>query len=285
MCRCLAVFLGLFMSSVGVTARAQTQAEPPPSAPYPPQSAPSAEGWQPLPDSRPQAPEESSTRSPPTSSAQIPPGTWQPPPPAVGCTADRDCKGDRICQAGRCTSAGEAGNQSRELAAAPAKDARVGFYANALGLLQFGLSPTIEVGDHLAVNGRVLIFNTGVLPYVIAGDDTLHLSIGAGPGIRYYFGGSGSMRGFYLGTAALLGIWEEQYQQEELYKTKLLICAGELGYRWVFGSGFTLGFGGTFGAAIVIDHTAETVSGGRPVVDTAESRAIGFLHLDLGVLL
>ena len=242
-----------------------------------------------MPDPGPRYPQGSWTQSPqpPTvqPSPQVAPEPWRSPQPAVGCTADRDCKGDRICQAGRCTSPGEAENTSRGVGSSPAKDARVGLYANALGLLQFGLSPTVEFGNHLAVSGRALLFNTGALSYLIVGDNTLHLSFGAGPGIRYYFGGSGSMRGFYMGTAAVYVAWEEQYKEATSYKTKLLVLVGEVGYRWVFGGGFTLGFGGTFGPGIVIDHTAETVSNGRPVVDTVDNRVVGFLHLDLGVLL
>ncbi len=56
----------------------------------------------------------------------------------------------------------------------PVPDAHVGLFANALGILQFGLSPTIEYGSHFAVNGRVLLLNTGVLSYVEAGSDSLH---------------------------------------------------------------------------------------------------------------
>jgi hypothetical protein len=52
----------------------------------------------------------------------------------------------------------------------PAAGKTTSVYVNALGLLQFGLAPTIEFGSKLAVNARVQLLNTGVLPYVLAGE-------------------------------------------------------------------------------------------------------------------
>jgi hypothetical protein len=212
-------------------------------------------------------------------------------PAALACTSDAECKGDRVCQAGECVSPGArdggAGEgRPAEVGEGPRADANVSLFVNSLGVLQFGLTPTLEVGSRFAVNARVLLANTGALSYLIADTDTLHFSFGAGPGFRYYFGPQGNLRGGYIGALALYIAWEEQYQEETLFKTRLLAPMAEGGYRWVFGNGFTLGLGLTAGPALVLDKTSEAVSGyAYPEANDASTTPIGFVHLDVGFLL
>lgn len=207
--------------------------------------------------------------------------------PAVqGCSADRDCKGDRICVANRCT-APDAGDGTGAFAVrdAPVKDASVGLYVNSLGVLQFGLSPTIELGKRFVVNAKAVVFNTGAASYALVGDDTLHFSYGIGPGFRYYFGEAGNVRGLYVGAEALYIAWEQEHQQSTVLQTQLVAPLVEVGYRWVRASGFSIGVGATLGGAFVIDRTARAVAGEMPSSNDAADRAIGFLHLDLGIVL
>jgi hypothetical protein len=205
---------------------------------------------------------------------------------APGCTSDRDCKGDRVCVADRCVSPGS-GDFSGSMTSldVPVKDASIGLYANSLGVLQFGVSPTIEFGKRFVFNAKVIFFNTGAASYLIASDDTLHFSYGVGPGCRYYFGEVGNVRGFYLGAETLFVAWEEQYQQSTVYKTKLVVPLAEIGYRWVRASGFSIGLGATFGSALVIDKTSEAVNRETPGGNNASDQALAFVHLDLGLVL
>lgn len=179
----------------------------------------------------------------------------------------------------------DSGGTSGSYGQAPVPDAHVGLFANSLGVLQFGLTPTVEYGSRVAVNARVLLVNTGVLSYVAAGDDTLHFSAGVGPGLRYYFGSDGNLRGAYLGGFGLYLPWEEQYEEETRYNTTMLVVGAEGGYRWVFNSGFLLGVGAMGGYAAVLDESSTSLDGTTPDGNHATDRPFGMLTLDLGVVI
>lgn len=167
----------------------------------------------------------------------------------------------------------------------PVRDAHVGLFVNSLGILQFGLSPTVEYGSKVAVNARALLLNTGVLSYVTAGNDTLHFSAGFGPGVRYYFGKDGNLRGAYVGGFGLYLSEEEQYRQETRYNTTDLVVGAEGGYRWVFHSGFLLGAGAMAGYAVVLGKSSTSLDGNIPDANNAANQPFGMLTLDLGFVI
>jgi hypothetical protein len=223
---------------------------------------------------------------------------------ALACSSDVDCKGDRVCKNGQCVDPspsqrpaprapqGEPQRVPAEAAAAPssgpAADKTTSVYVNSLGLLQFGLAPTIEFGSKLAVNARVHLFNTGVLPYVLAGEDTLNFSWGLGAGLRGYSGQGGNLRGGYWGVQALYVSWSETWKEKILYETKAVALLAEGGYRWVYPSGFTLGVGIVAGPAPILDASTKAVNGYTLYPgdkNDASTMFIGFLTVDLGFML
>jgi hypothetical protein len=159
-------------------------------------------------------------------------------------------------------------------------------FVNALGVLQFGLSPTFEYGSHVAFNARVLFLNSGALSYVVASPDKLNFSAFAGPGLRYYFGTDGNLRGGYIGGVALYGKWEEQAGNSYKYDSSHLVLGAEGGYRWVFGNGFLLGLGALAGYNIVTDQSATTLQPDlMPDTNDATSGFFGMLTLDIGAVI
>ncbi len=241
---------------------------------------------------------------------------------ALACSSDNDCKGDRICHAGLCvdpsSSQGAPQRTPQTLetggarpvspgAVAPAVQgptpvspdvqlpsskagSKTSIYMNALGVLQFGLAPTIEYGSKLAFNARIQLFNTGALPYLIAGagDDTLNFSWGAGPGLRYYYGQNGNLRGGYLGGQALIVSWSEQWEDKILYKTGAVALLAEGGYRWVYPNDFTLGVGIAAGPAPILDASTEAMNGYTLYpgdYNDASTMFIGFFTVDVGFML
>lgn len=228
--------------------------------------------------------------------------------PALACQSDAECKGDRVCEAGLCvpprTAAPRAAPAgvatpavapvtppSAPLAApsttsAPGASATRSVFVNSLGLFQFGLSPSIEFGERGAFSIRTLLVNTGLLSYAATNGDTLHFSWGAGVGYRHYLGTEGNLRGPYLGATALYLSWEQQYQEDVLYKTTRLAIMSDFGYRWVYSNGFTLGVGAMLGGAPVLSATAEPLSyGNAGATNHAENMVVGFLVVDVGFLL
>jgi hypothetical protein len=170
-------------------------------------------------------------------------------------------------------------------AQAPAENAHVGLFVNSLGVLQFGLSPTFEYGSNASFNARALFFNTGALSYVTAGDDTLHFTVGAGPGFRYYFGSNGNLRGGYIGGFGLYLPEEEQYKDQTLYKSTFFVLSGEGGYRWVFHSGFLVGVGAMAGVAVLVDKSVQALNEYGADTNDAHTQPFGMLTLDLGFLI
>ncbi len=235
---------------------------------------------------------------------------------AFACSSDNDCKGDRICQAGQCVEPSPAQGvpqrtpQALDMGGArpvspgamapavpqdiqlqgPGAGSKKSIYMNALGVLQFGFAPTIEFGRKLVFNARIQLFNTGALPYLIAGagDDTLNFSWGAGPGLRYYYGRDGNLRGAYLGGQALFVAWSEQWQDKILYETGAVALLAEGGYRWVYPNGFTLGVGIAAGPAPILDASTEAMNGYTLYpgdYNDASTMFIGFFTVDVGFLL
>jgi hypothetical protein len=227
-----------------------------------------------------------------------------------------------ICPAGEyCTERGECavGNPEPEGAAAatqsqpekaapgaPAKsssaDSIINLHFDALGLLQFGLTPTLEVGKKFAGYLRVRPMNTGLLSYFLLAEDggKFQWGLGAALGLHIFSAGAGNMRGVFGGPAL-----EYVYVQTKnttpaylaTYGTHALIPQIDLGYRWAFDS-FLLGLGGRVGVSIPVAHFDEPIGGndvGCPITDPTDGpiscdgkRSIYFvagIFVDIGVFL
>ena len=241
----------LSVLSLVVAASAQAQPSPPPAAPPPAVPAP--------------APAPPAPAAAPAAQAAPPPATYS-------------------AELTQSPTAANASGSGGEQVGKP--DAHVGLFVNALGVLQFGLSPTFEFGSNFSFNARVLFLNTGALSYVVANGDKLNFSAFAGPGLRYYFGRDGNLRGGYIGGVALYGKWEEQAGNSYKYDSSHLVVGAEGGYRWVFGNGFLLGVGAMAGYNIVTDKSATTIDPNlMPDTNDAASGFFGMLTLDIGALI
>jgi hypothetical protein len=235
------------------------------------------------------------------------------PSEVTACTKDTDCKGDRICVQSECSapnispksavstpstnlgdesddessddessddeSSDDESSDESEGSSEPHKDdSRTSFHTNLLGLLLFGLTPSLEMGGAQTVLIRSRILNTGYLPYLLAeGEDTIfNFGLGVGLQLRKYFG-TARQRGPYFGAGMEVIYTKTTLDSEnnpEEYKTYSLVPQIELGFRWDF-PGYLLGVGAFLGAQIPVKAT------GHDLEDSDTMVAAGLI-VDLG---
>lgn len=177
------------------------------------------------------------------------------------------CPADEICTAdGECVSGHVADHLSTfsEPDAGPRRDASadalVNLHVDAAGLLQFGLTPTLEVGETFSGYLRLRIINTGLASYFLLGrdaDDELGFGAGAALGMHWFSAERGNMRGLYGGAALEYVFLETRDETVDFarYRTHALIPQVDLGYRWAFGD-FFVGVSGKLGLAIPLRNQA-----------------------------
>lgn len=137
-------------------------------------------------------------------------------------------------------------------------DSIVNLHFDALGLLQFGLTPTLEIGKKFSGYVRVRPLNSGLLSYFLLADNGGYFQwgIGGALGMHIFSAGAGNMRGVFGGPAIEYVYVQtkntrSQYRAE--YGTHALIPQLDLGYRWGFDS-FLLGLGGRVGLSVPVGH-------------------------------
>jgi hypothetical protein len=179
------------------------------------------------------------------------------------------CPADEVCTAsGECVSASLTDHLEayveREPAHAPARDSSadsiVNLHIDVGGLLQFGLTPTIEVGETVSGYLRLRFMNTGLASYLVLGrddDDDFRLGVGAALGVHFFSSKRGNMRGLYGGAALEYVFIETRDDSVDFarYETHALVPQLDLGYRWAFGD-FFLGVSAKLGIAIPFKTTA-----------------------------
>ncbi len=158
--------------------------------------------------------------------------------------------------------------------AAPAKEAApersssadsiVNLHFDALGLLQFGLTPTLEVGKKFSGYLRVRPLNSGLLSYFLLADHGGYFQwgIGGALGMHIFSAGAGNMRGVFGGPAIEYVFVQTKNTGSEYrasYGTHALVPQLDLGYRWGFDS-FLLGVGGRVGLSIPVAHFDNALS-------------------------
>jgi hypothetical protein len=212
------------------------------------------------------------------------------------------CPADEVCTAsGECVSAQLANHMDayaeREPAHDPAHDpdssadSLVNLHVDAAGLLQFGVTPTIEVGESVSGYLRLRFVNTGLASYFLLGrdaDDDLRIGAGAALGVHFFSSKRGNMRGLYGGAALEYVFVETRDDSVDFarYQTHALIPQLDLGYRWAFGH-FFLGVSGKLGLAIPFKSTAVGIGDDpcrRPDSCSEDSSAafVPGIGLDLG---
>jgi hypothetical protein len=137
-------------------------------------------------------------------------------------------------------------------------DSTVNLHFDALGLLQFGLTPTLEIGKKFSGYLRVRPLNSGLLSYFLLADNGGYFQwgIGGALGMHIFSAGAGNMRGVF-GGPALEYVYVQTKNTRSAYRaeygTHALIPQLDLGYRWGFDS-FLLGLGGRVGLSVPVGH-------------------------------
>jgi hypothetical protein len=181
------------------------------------------------------------------------------------CTEQGECVTGASPDAAQSTEPGQksAPAATPAPAAAPERsssaDSIVNLHFDALGLLQFGLTPTVEVGKKFSGYLRVRPLNSGLLSYFLLADHGGYFQwgIGGALGMHIFSAGAGNMRGVF-GGPALEYVYVQTKNTGSAYRaeygTHALIPQLDLGYRWGFDS-FLLGVGGRVGLSIPVGHS------------------------------
>ena len=193
---------------------------------------------------------------------------------AFSCTKDTDCKGNRICvfktsQQGPCQTPDADDSQSTSdmqsfsasASSAPSQqsasnESLKNFHLNLLGLLQFGLTPTVEWGTDTTFLLRARLLNTGLLSYIVAAADGGELAFGIGTSFQFrkYFSKQ-SQQGPYLGAG--LELMYTNNESDQSYETYFVVPQVEGGFRWL-SEGYFTGFGVFAGTAIPVKTVGYT---------------------------
>jgi hypothetical protein len=139
---------------------------------------------------------------------------------------------------------------------------RMGFYAEPLGIVQFGphLGAEMTIANHLIIDGHLRFSAIGLLMRVVTRDDKEGLpnkvtGIGFGGGLKFLT--SSRIGGFYIGGMCEIDSQTETYAEGEAWvwesKQNMIIPMVSLGYKFRFPSGFYINTGGNLGAAVITD--------------------------------
>lgn len=149
----------------------------------------------------------------------------------------------------------------------------VNAHLNVLGPLQFGVTPTLEVGSqHWSGLAYFRWLSSGLYARSALPNrdhEELAFSYGVGLGGRYYL--KPGLSGFNVGLAAeILQVQVESQLEKEAFVTSWLVPQVTAGYRFRFGS-FLLGLGLTGGYAVALSARVDDLSGGQdPVIYAAD---------------
>jgi len=133
----------------------------------------------------------------------------------------------------------------------------VGIQGDVQGFLLYGPTISLEMGSKVAFVIRGRAVSAGLIPHVLASsdEDTLELSWGAGAGLHFYTGDKANRQGLYVGfSGEYIAVdtreGDDDWGDQDIhYLTKMAVMAFDIGYRWVFEGGATLGLGGIIGYA------------------------------------
>jgi hypothetical protein len=211
------------------------------------------------------------------------------------CPRGESCSADGRCFAEREQSCSEA-----TPAAAPERtldrshDSIVDVHIDVLGALQFGLTPTVEVGKRVSGYLGVRALNTGMASYLALGrdrEDEFRAGVGAMLGLHVFSAQRGNLRGFYGGPALeyVFVATRDLKRDFASYRTHMLVPEADFGHRWAFDR-FLVGVGVRLALAIPVRDEAAPIgsSGCRRSQSCRENRDVSFvpgLVLDLGYLI
>ena len=201
----------------------------------------------------------------------VPATTW-------ACTKDTDCKGDRICVSGACAEPTEPARRTVSKESTPAEAAAGpggtrSFHFNLLGLLQFGLTPTLEFGGQTTVLLGARLMNTGALSYLVTAQNAEDFlwGLGAFAQVRRYLGPH-PQHGTYFGGG--LEWMHTATEGDAVYGTTYAVPQLAGGYRW--------GDQKTYSAIGVFLGAAIPLSTENYDLEDAYTYFTGGFHWDLG---
>jgi hypothetical protein len=137
-------------------------------------------------------------------------------------------------------------------------DSILNVHLDVLGLLQFGLTPTLEMGKQISGYVSVTPLNTGLASYFLiprGSHDELQWGLAGTAGMHVFSARDGNMRGLFGGGALQYAFVRtiDKVQDRAVYGTHVLIPQLDLGYRWAF-ERFLLGLGGKAGLSIPVAY-------------------------------
>jgi hypothetical protein len=225
---------------------------------------------------------------PSTTPAPVAPlSSWRPEPAANSC--EPTCRSGYGCVHSRCVSlcnpvcgAGETCNEQGECVldrlSEPREqpkplprerdtsaDSLVNLHADVAGALQFGVTPTVEVGKQLSGYLQLRVMNAGLASYLALPrdrDDDFRWGVGAALGVHLFTAERGNMRGVYGGLALEYAYVETRDDSKNFarHRTHALIPQADFGYRWAFGD-LLLGVSAKLGLAIPVSQSSQRVGG------------------------
>jgi hypothetical protein len=178
------------------------------------------------------------------------------------CTAQGQCIPGRAPISSEPEAAISEPNQPEKNSSA---DSIVNLHIDVLGSLQFGLTPTLEIGKTVSGYLRLRSFNTGVASYFLLGrdrDDELHWGVGAALGMHVFLGRDGNMRGLFGGPSLEYAFVKTRDLKKDFaeYGTHALVPQFDFGNRWAFDR-FLLGLGARVGLSVPLSTFADPIGG------------------------
>jgi hypothetical protein len=142
-------------------------------------------------------------------------------------------------------------------------DSLVNLHLDVAGALQFGVTPTVEVGKQISGYLQLRIMNSGLASYLALGRDNadnFRLGVGAALGVHLFTAARGNMRGVYGGLALEYAYVETRDDTRNfvLHRIHALIPQADFGYRWAFGD-FLLGVSAKLGLAVPVADRARPI--------------------------
>jgi hypothetical protein len=217
------------------------------------------------------------------------------------CPVGEYCTDRGECVVGNPEPGGEPSAAAQPKPTEPAKpqrsssaDSIVNIHMDVLGLLQFGPTPTLEIGKKFSGYLRIRPMNAGLMSYfLLAPDDgdTFKWGLGATLGMHVFSARDGNMRGVFGGPALEYAFVETKNERPHFatYGTHVLIPQLDMGYRWAFDS-FLLGLSGRLGVSVPVASYDEPIGINGCALDTScnGDRSVyvfGGVALDIGIFL
>lgn len=210
------------------------------------------------------------------------------------CAADELCTVEGECAPRYSFSREPPPSATETIARDRSADAVFSVLLDVAGVLQFGVTPKLEIGKRFSGFIWVRSLNTGLASYFLLGrdrDDELHFGLGGGLGLHFFSADTGNMRGWYGGLALEYVYLETRdvVRDYAQYRTHAFVPQFDFGHRWVLGS-LLLGVSLKLGLAIPFADRARGIGPDGCAYEDSCRKNLGMaffpgIGLDLGWLI